>query len=235
MKTDTRTTRKQGIVMHACPLARNGLLCFLSAQLPNFIFQASASFKDMGHLAELAKADLVVSGINDSEKSTASGVDWLIGLQHMREDKPLVVIAEELPEHLLFELSRQPSLSLLALQTPEPLLSQQLIQILAGKWVISPLLSAMLTTGTPKSEACRLTVAELQVLEFLQAGYSVTQIANRLSRSVKTVSTHKRHVMHKLRVGNEIELFARVKNLNENAGYLDNGQKLVEYTHPGTM
>lgn len=229
MKTPTLTAKKQGIVMHACPLARSGLLHFLTTLLPDFNFQASASFNDMSRLPGLTKADLVVSDIRDDEKNSAAGVGWLMWLQHIRDDKPLVIITEEVPEYLLFDLSRQPLLSLLALQTPEAVLCEQLGQIMAGKPVISPLFCAPLTSPQLPGALPCLTEAELKVLELLHAGYSVTQIACRLSRSVKTVSAHKRHLMDKLQVDNEIALFARIRKLNEKTYCLDNGQQFVEH------
>ncbi|MGL5387637.1 MAG: LuxR C-terminal-related transcriptional regulator [Serratia sp. (in: enterobacteria)] len=229
MKLHAKTAGKQGIVMHACPLAREGLLRFLTEQLPGFTFQTADSFSDMGRLPGLTQADLVVSDISDDERNIADGVDWLVWLQHIRGNRPLVVITEELPEYQLITLSRQPGISVLALQTPQAQLSQLLETVLAGKQVISPLLAQPSTMPVFSAETCRLTGAELQVFGLLHAGYSVTQIASRLHRSVKTVSTHKRHLMFKLQVDNEIALFARVKNLNETTCYLDNGQQFVRY------
>lgn len=226
MSKYTRTPGKQGIVMHPCPLTRRGLLCFLMTQLPAFTFQAANSFSDMGRLPQLTQADLVVSDLSDEERNATGGADWLMWLQYIRGEQPLVVITEELLESQLGSLSRQPFISVLALQTPEALLSQQLDMVLAGQQVISPLLSAL---SAPPSELERLTGTELQVLKLLHAGQSVTQIADRLCRSVKTVSTHKRHLMFKLRVDNEIALFARVKNLNDKTCCLDNGQQFVKH------
>ncbi|MGL5387366.1 MAG: helix-turn-helix transcriptional regulator [Enterobacterales bacterium] len=229
MKLGTPTQGKQGVVMHGCTFSRIGLMHILQRHLPDFTFQASASFGEMARLSTLTQADLVVSDIRDAERNAAYGVDWLEWLQNIRGNQPLVVITEELPRHQLANLSRQSFISVLALQASESLLGQQLQQVLTGTQVISPLLVALTTSSTSSSELYRLTEAELQVIELLHAGYSVTQIASRLCRSVKTVSTHKRHLMHKLQVSNEIELFARVKNLNEKTYCLDNGQQFAKH------
>lgn len=234
MKQDTPIQGKQGVVMHACPFSRSGLMHILHHHLPNFTFQASASFSEMGRLPKLTQANLVVSDISDAERNSVYGVNWLEWLQNIRGNQPLVVITEELPRHQLANLSRLSFISLLALQTPEPLLGQQLQQVLTGIQVISPLLVAQTTPSPPPSELYRLTEAELLVFELLHAGYSVTQIASRLCRSVKTVSTHKRHLMHKLQANNEIELFARVKNLNEKTYCLDNGQQFAKHLRHGS-
>ena len=52
-----------------------------------------------------------------------------------------------------------------------------------------------------------LTKRERTVIECLQSGFSVTQTARHVNRSVKTISTQKRTAMRKLGVKNEKELF----------------------------
>jgi two-component system capsular synthesis response regulator RcsB len=54
----------------------------------------------------------------------------------------------------------------------------------------------------------RLSVRELEVLRLYLAGQSVTEIAESLRRSVKTISRQKQCAMVKLGVNNERELFA---------------------------
>ncbi|HEV2219330.1 MAG TPA: LuxR C-terminal-related transcriptional regulator, partial [Casimicrobiaceae bacterium] len=48
---------------------------------------------------------------------------------------------------------------------------------------------------------------EYQVFRMLVAGTSVSEIAERLHLSAKTVSTHKARLMEKLQVSNNAELF----------------------------
>lgn len=52
----------------------------------------------------------------------------------------------------------------------------------------------------------RLSDREFQVFQMIAAGRSVTEIARELSLSVKTVSTHKTHVMEKMGLANQAEL-----------------------------
>lgn len=221
--------KRHGVVMHSCPLTRCGLLHLLNTQLPDFTFQASGSFNEMRRSCDPTKSDLVVSDINDDQENSPYEVDWLLWLQQVRGDKPLIVVADELANSQWRALAGQPSISLLALQTSEKVLIQQLHQALLGKQVISPLLSHQ---PTLPAASYTLTKAELQVLALLHAGYNVTQIAVRLNRSIKTISTHKRYMMHKLRVNNEIALFSKVSHLNESVCVLDNGQQFVNPRPP---
>ncbi|MGE8636189.1 MAG: response regulator transcription factor, partial [Achromobacter piechaudii] len=51
-----------------------------------------------------------------------------------------------------------------------------------------------------------LTTSEVEILRHISQGLSVTQIAERLSRSKKTVSTHKRRAMCKLQLADDLSL-----------------------------
>jgi two-component system, NarL family, invasion response regulator UvrY len=59
------------------------------------------------------------------------------------------------------------------------------------------------TEGMPHTS---LSDREYQVFLMLTRGSSVTDIANQLNLSAKTVSTHKAHVMQKMTMANHSEL-----------------------------
>jgi len=83
-------------------------------------------------------------------------------------------------------------------------------KVAAGGVFISPAvgeqlaLGAMAQTDGPPHTA--LSDREYQVFEMLVAGKSVTDIAERLNLSVKTVSTHKARIMQKMNMTNQAEL-----------------------------
>ncbi|HTI18247.1 MAG TPA: response regulator transcription factor [Trinickia sp.] len=56
----------------------------------------------------------------------------------------------------------------------------------------------------PREDA--LSSAEMEILRYIAEGLSVSQTAERLRRSKKTVSTHKRSAMRKLRVADDLAL-----------------------------
>lgn len=58
----------------------------------------------------------------------------------------------------------------------------------------------------------RLTNAELEILRHIALGMSVTQIAAKLLRSKKTVSTHKRRAMKKLDLSDDLALALYLKD-----------------------
>ena len=60
----------------------------------------------------------------------------------------------------------------------------------------------------------RLSDREFEVLRLIVSGKSITEIATELMLSVKTVSTHKRRMMQKLNIKNNVELIQYSLNNN---------------------
>ena len=89
-------------------------------------------------------------------------------------------------------------------------LEQALRKIAAGGAYVSADVAQQLALGAmPGHEVApheALSQREFEVFGQLVAGVSVTEIAQRLHLSVKTVSTHKTHLMQKLGVHNAAEL-----------------------------
>ncbi|MEO7548107.1 MAG: response regulator transcription factor [Ramlibacter sp.] len=90
------------------------------------------------------------------------------------------------------------------------LLEQAIRKIAAGGAFVSDEVAQQLALGAmPGSVAAPhegLSTREFEVFRALVAGDSVTHIAARLNLSVKTVSTHKANLMHKLGLKNATEL-----------------------------
>lgn len=77
--------------------------------------------------------------------------------------------------------------------------------VAAGRFYLSPdaeqsLLSSLFAGGDEAAEnpVDRLSPRELEVFEYLVHGYTITEIAEKLQLSVKTIDTHKSKIMEKL-------------------------------------
>lgn len=70
----------------------------------------------------------------------------------------------------------------------------------------------MSSTGDGKPLHARLSARELVILEMLSAGKRGSEIANELSLSEKTVSTHKINLLRKLNLSNNAELVVYAVN-----------------------
>ena len=83
-------------------------------------------------------------------------------------------------------------------------------KIVRGGRYVSPSLAEYLvvevTTGSDKPLHASLSDREYQVLGLLASGKTVTEIANGLSLSVKTVSTHRSRILEKMHMKTNAEL-----------------------------
>lgn len=96
-------------------------------------------------------------------------------------------------------------------------------KIAAGGMHITEAVAAQLVTGGATTDApphTRLSDREFEVFRHLVSGKGVTEIADRLNLSVKTVSTHKTHVLQKMDMQGTAELvrYALENGLAEGAG-----------------
>lgn len=63
----------------------------------------------------------------------------------------------------------------------------------------------------PQASGTLLSAAETEILRHISLGLSVTQVSQKLSRSKKTVSTHKRSAMRKLELADDLALALYLK------------------------
>jgi len=78
-----------------------------------------------------------------------------------------------------------------------------------GAYVTPETAERLALDAAPRSDAAphtRLSDREFQVFQLIAAGRTVTEIAQQLSLSVKTVSTHKTRIMEKMNLANPSEL-----------------------------
>ncbi|WZB64379.1 LuxR C-terminal-related transcriptional regulator [Achromobacter xylosoxidans] len=66
--------------------------------------------------------------------------------------------------------------------------------------------TARYAPSVPTPPHAQLTTSEVEILRHISQGLSVTQIAARLMRSKKTISTHKRRAMRKLELSDDLSL-----------------------------
>lgn len=84
--------------------------------------------------------------------------------------------------------------------------------ILAGRPYLSESLARALANrhghSSPACPTARLTARELQIFSLFGESLGVSQIANRLGLSVKTIEAHREHIKHKLHLQNSAQVAA---------------------------
>ncbi len=78
--------------------------------------------------------------------------------------------------------------------------------IARGEMVAPPQVISLLSSDTAQASSLELSSREFQVLERLAQGWTNREIAEQLNISIKTVDTHRGHVLKKLRLRNNSDL-----------------------------
>ena len=94
----------------------------------------------------------------------------------------------------------------LAKQSGMILLPDMIRGVVGAKAPFLSVQDGKIRSSPPPAPHALLTTSEVEILRHIRQGLSVTQIAERLVRSKKTVSTHKRRAMRKLQLSDDLSL-----------------------------
>ena len=201
----------QIVMMQSNIQIRYGLQYCLMEIFPNANIISLDSLAALSECPETITADLVVSDLCDNGTKENAGAHWLIGLQFTRKNKPLLVFTNSKKQNAIATLVQNTQASIATTKTTFFELSNILGKTLKGERVFSTSFNELFLRPQENSRQL-LTKSESKVYVMLRSGYSVTQIAHQLSRSVKTISSHKRKIMQKFGVTSEVEMFAKFKD-----------------------
>jgi DNA-binding NarL/FixJ family response regulator len=139
-----------------------------------------------------------------------SGIDLLRQVKSERPELRVLVLSMHAEEQYAVRAIRAGASGYLTKDTAATQLIAALRKIAAGGLFITPAAAEALALGlqSPGEEFAhkRLSDREYEVFLLLAGGASVTEIAARLNLSVKTVSTHKTHVLEKMGLGSLADL-----------------------------
>jgi DNA-binding NarL/FixJ family response regulator len=157
--------------------------------------------------ARAGGADLVLL---DLSMPGRSGIDLIRQIKADRPDLKILVLSMHEAEQYAVRAIRAGASGYLTKDSASSQLVAALRKVASGGLYITPGVAEQLARGlqAPADELPhrRLSDREYQVFMHLVGGESITAIAERLRLSVKTVSTHKTHILEKMRVGSVAEL-----------------------------
>lgn len=198
-------------IMEKSPLARLGIEHFLlSLYQPVHCVTRASSVNQLLSELEARPFELLVSELAGEQETARQGVAGLLQLCHKRPDIRQIIYTDNRNGELLHAVRRFPQVSVISKEETQVETQVYFIQTLEGLKVCSPLIQLAIDQYFHEVEVItrRLTDSEYQVLSALFQGETLAGIANRLKRSIKTISAHKRNAMHKLNVDNDVGLFS---------------------------
>jgi DNA-binding NarL/FixJ family response regulator len=192
-------------------IVRQGLRQILAAapgEFPEkFVVGEAAHANEAIRKIRAATWDMLLLDMNLPGKS---GLDALKQIKSEWPDMKVLAFSVDPEEHYALRALRAGAAGYITKSSPPEELLCAIRRVAAGGKYITQSLAEKLANvlGTPIERAPHenLTDREFQIFGMLAAGKTVSQIATVLSLSVKTISTHRSKVLHKLNLRNNAEL-----------------------------
>ena len=146
-----------------------------------------------------------------------NGVDTLRSLKQVKPELPVLILSGFSEHQYALNLLRAGASGYVAKESAPEQLVTAIRTVMHGRKYVSPAVAQMLLNdlGSTSDQPLhvRLSEREFQIFCKLAAGLSVSQIAEELSLSVKTVSTYRTRVLEKMNMTTNADLtYYAIKN-----------------------
>lgn len=153
------------------------------------------------------KWDVVLLDISMPEKN---GIDTLKQIMDGNKAARVLILSMYPEDQYAVRLMKAGASGYLTKETAPEQLIEAIRTVVAGKKYISRTLAELLLlecgSDSGKSLHALLSNREYQVLRLIGSGKKVSEIAEMLSLSVKTISTYRTHILDKMKLRNNAEL-----------------------------
>jgi DNA-binding NarL/FixJ family response regulator len=189
------------------PIVRQGVKQLLVKAFPGVVIgeaqdAAGAIEKVCTRDWDLALLDL---GLPDR-----SGLDCLEDLKRLRPTLPVLILSMYAEDQFAARALKAGAAGYLPKQRAAEEILQAVKKLLAGGTYLSPEYAEQLAfasmRGDDRPPHERLTQREFRIMCIIASGKAVSQIARELSRSVKTISSHRTRILEKMNMKTNAEL-----------------------------
>lgn len=189
------------------PVVRRGLRQLLEEQRDLTVAGEASNGDEVLSLLRQDHFDIVIL---DVAMPGRSGLDVLKEIRHERPALPVLILSMHPEQHFAVRVLRAGAAGYLTKSAaPEDLVGAIRKVIGGGKYVSSTLaeqLASVLEREANGPPHQRLTDREYQIMQLIASGKRVSEIADDLTLSVKTVSTHRARILEKMGLRNNAEL-----------------------------
>ncbi len=189
------------------PVLRRGLRQLLEDEFPK------AQFSEAGNAAEalaLVARETFDVVITDVTMPGRSGLDLVKEIKTLRPKLPVLVLSVHAEDQFASRVLRAGAAGYITKDSADKQLVAAVKKALAGGTYISPAFAEVLAVGlkadSTKAPHQLLSDREDEVFRLIAAGKQVKEIAAELHLSVKTISTHRAHILEKMRLKTNAEL-----------------------------
>ncbi|WP_421310993.1 response regulator [Aeromonas veronii] len=197
------------------PLILTGIRSLIDQITPHCEVVAEAyQVSDLLKLLQQHPCDLLIT---DFSMPGDIRCDGMVMIQQLRRDYPnlpIIVLTQIQNSAILQSLIQAGVKGLILKKSVINELADAIRRILLGHRYIGPTVQRLLASAgiSGQGNNNQLTPKESEVVRLLASGMSVTQVADYLHRSVKTISTQKNSAMTRLGITSDSALFEYAKN-----------------------
>lgn len=188
-------------------IVRMGLRAIIDAT-PDLRVAAEAGTGD--EVVDLVRARTFDAAVLDLSMPGRTGLDLIHLLRTERPDLPMLVLSMHAEDQYALRVLRAGASGYLTKESAPDRLVEALRRVVAGGRYVSATVAEQLlnevTGGTSGPPHSKLSEREFQVLCRLASGETVSEIADALALSVKTVSTYRSRVLEKLHLRTNADL-----------------------------
>lgn len=195
-------------------IVRAGLKQFIADQLDMEVSGEAATGAETIALVRTQEFDIVLLDISMPDKN---GIDTLKTIKHVKPELPVLILSAHAEEQYAVNLLRAGASGYINKETASTQLVGAVRTAVQGRKYVSPTLAQVLAEGISGNgdEPLHgsLSQREFQIFCKLAGGQAVSQIADELHLSVKTVSTYRTRVLEKMGMKSNADLtYYAVKN-----------------------
>jgi two-component system invasion response regulator UvrY len=221
VQTGTTTTRSftpgqmiRILIADDHAIVRAGLKQFIADQLDMEVAGEAATGAETIALVRTQEFDIVLLDISMPDKN---GIDTLKTIKHVKPELPVLILSAHAEEQYAVNLLRAGASGYINKETASTQLVGAVRTAVQGRKYVSPTLAQVLAEGISGNgdEPLHgsLSQREFQIFCKLAGGQAVSQIAEELHLSVKTVSTYRTRVLEKMGMKSNADLtYYAVKN-----------------------
>lgn len=182
-------------------VVRRGLMALIEDSISGAqVCEVSSGFAALeylrGHAADLVISDLTMPGMNGLELVRRLRLQW--------PTLRTLIVSMHAEEHYAVRAFKAGAHGFITKQSSSAEILEAITKVLAGGMYITGSVAETLVTtisgNGPSGQSAQLTDRELEVLRRLVSGERMTDIAQALHLSIKTVSTHKARMQEKLQL-----------------------------------
>jgi two-component system invasion response regulator UvrY len=192
------------------PVVRHGIKQVLTGAFhPSLVGEASSAEEGASELKN-APWDVIVL---DLALPGMSGLDWLREIRRERPSVPVLILSMYQPDHFARRAMHAGASGYLTKDSHPTEIVKAVAEVIAGRRYLNPKvieeITGDLSSGRPDRGPRQhesLSDREYQVMRMIASGLTVSQIAQKLSLSVKTISTFRTRVLKKMEMKTTAEL-----------------------------